>query len=79
MEKPDAWFLTDVVKHESGRGDPFAAAIRATRMPMVISNPRLPDNPLVFANDAFSTLTGYPREDLLGRNCRFLQAPAPIR
>ena len=75
MEKPDAWFLTDVVKHESGRGDPFAAAIRATRMPMVISNPRLPDNPLVFANDAFSTLTGYPREDILGKNCRFLQGP----
>ena len=55
--------------------DPFAAAVRATRMPMVISNPRLPDNPIVFANDAFCQLSGYPREEIVGRNCRFLQGP----
>ena len=55
--------------------DPFAAAVRATRMPMVISNPRLPDNPIVFVNDAFCRLAGYPREEIVGRNCRFLQGP----
>ncbi|RYC29647.1 PAS domain-containing protein [Lichenibacterium minor] len=55
--------------------DPFAAAVKATRMPMVISNPRLPDNPIVFVNDAFCRLTGYPREEIVGRNCRFLQGP----
>ena len=52
------------------------AAVRATRMPMIITNPRLPDNPVVFANDAFCRLTGYPRDEILGRNCRFLQGPA---
>ncbi len=55
--------------------DPFAAAVRATRMPMVISNPRLADNPVVFANDAFCRLSGYSREEIVGRNCRFLQGP----
>jgi PAS domain S-box-containing protein len=55
--------------------DPFAAAVRATRMPMVITDPHLPDNPIVFVNDAFSVLTGYAREEILGRNCRFLQGP----
>ncbi len=55
--------------------DPFAAAVRATRMPMVISDPRLPDNPIVFVNDAFCRLAGYPREEIVGRNCRFLQGP----
>ncbi|WP_237479508.1 PAS domain-containing protein [Lichenibacterium dinghuense] len=55
--------------------DPFAAAVRATRMPMAISDPRLPDNPIVFVNDAFCRLAGYPREEILGRNCRFLQGP----
>jgi PAS domain S-box-containing protein len=55
--------------------DPFVAAVRATRMPMIITDPRLPDNPIVFTNDAFCRLTGYPREDILGRNCRFLQGP----
>jgi len=55
--------------------DPFTAAVRATRMPMVIANPREADNPIVFANDAFCRLTGYAREEILGRNCRFLQGP----
>jgi PAS domain S-box-containing protein len=55
--------------------DPFVAAVRATRMPMIITNPRLPDNPVVFANNAFCRLSGYAREEILGRNCRFLQGP----
>jgi PAS domain S-box-containing protein len=56
--------------------DPFASAVRTTRMPMVITDPRRPDNPIVFCNDAFVELTGYPRDEVLGRNCRFLQGPA---
>ncbi|MGO4407995.1 PAS domain-containing protein [Bosea sp. RAF48] len=55
--------------------DPFAAAVRATRMPMLITDPNQPDNPIVFANDAFLRLTGYTREEVVGRNCRFLQGP----
>ncbi len=65
-----------IVEEIAGTGDgtdPFAAAVRATRMPMAISNPRLPDNPIVFVNDAFCRLAGYPREEIVGRNCRFLQ------
>lgn len=54
-------------------GDPFAAAVWATRMPIVITNPRMADNPIMFVNDAFCRLTGYPREEILGRNCRLLQ------
>lgn len=38
----------------------------------VISNPRLPDNPIVECNDAFVALTGYRREEIIGHNCRFL-------
>ena len=55
--------------------DPFVAAVRATRMPMIITNPREADNPIVFANESFSRLTGYAHEEVLGRNCRFLQGP----
>jgi PAS domain S-box-containing protein len=58
-----------------GDSDPFAAAVRATGTPMIITNPRLTDNPLVFVNDAFCELTGYDREEVIGRNCRFLQGP----
>lgn len=55
--------------------DPFVAAVRATRMPMIITDPRQADNPVVFANDSFCRLTGYARAEILGRNCRFLQGP----
>ena len=59
--------------------DPFASAVRATRMPMVITDPRQPDNPIIFCNDAFVRLTGYEREEIIGQNCRFLQGPATRR
>lgn len=74
-EPVDAWRMTDSLHAEHGKGDPFAAAIRATRMPMLITDPRQFDNPIVFANDAFLRLSGYPREEVVGRNCRFLQGP----
>ena len=37
--------------------------------PMVLSNPRLADTPMVAANAAFVQLTGYPMEEIVGRNC----------
>lgn len=74
-ESADAWHLTDDLHAEQGKGDPFAAAIRATRMSMIITDPRQSDNPIVFANDAFLKLIGYERHEVMGRNCRFLQGP----
>jgi PAS domain S-box-containing protein len=75
MESEDAWRLTENIHAELGKGDPFAAAIRATRMAMIITDPRQPDNPIVFANDALMRLTGYERDEIVGHNCRFLQGP----
>lgn len=45
-------------------------------IPSVISDPRLPDNPIVACNAPFCELTGYPPEEVVGRNCRFLSGPA---
>ncbi|GLR46514.1 histidine kinase famiy protein [Sphingomonas astaxanthinifaciens] len=55
------------------RGNVFFAAIEMTRMPMILTDPNLPDNPIAFANKAFLDLTGYEESEVLGRNCRFLQ------
>jgi PAS domain S-box-containing protein len=74
MSREAARISAEIANAEHGT-DPFAEAVRATRMPMVISDPRLPDNPVVFANDAFCRLTGYERHEIVGRNCRFLQGP----
>ena len=59
--------------------DPFAAAFKATRMPMIITDPRQADNPIIFCNKAFNLLTGYANDELIGRNCRLLQGPETDR
>ncbi len=68
--------------HLSGAANPdmgddsnsiFFAAVKTTRMPMIVTNPNLPDNPIVFANPAFMNMTGYSAEELVGVNCRILQ------
>jgi PAS domain S-box-containing protein len=53
----------------------MSAAVTATRMPMVVSDARQPDRPIVLANPAFLEMTGYSAAEVLGRNCRFLQGP----
>ena len=53
----------------------FAHAIQFSRLPLCITDPSKPDEPIVFANPAFCELTGYAEEDFIGRNCRFLQGP----
>lgn len=40
---------------------------------ITLSDPDQPDNPIVYANEAFELITGYEREEILGHNCRFLQ------
>ncbi len=53
--------------------DIFFAAVQMSRMPMCLSDPHQPDGPIVFCNQAFEELTGYGQDEILGRNCRFLQ------
>ena len=50
-------------------------AIAATSNGIVITDSTLPDNPIIFCNPAFESMTGYPPSDVVGRNCRFLQGP----
>lgn len=48
-------------------------ALHATDIMLVLTDPREDDNPIVWVNDYFSQFTGYSRDEVLGRNCRFLQ------
>jgi PAS domain-containing protein len=59
---------------ESFRKDlgPFVVAAETTRMAMVFTDAKEPGNPIIFANDSFLALTGYEREELLGRSINFL-------
>jgi PAS domain S-box-containing protein len=57
------------------RGIDLATTLERIEKNFVITDPRLPDNPIIFASDEFLELTEYSREDIIGRNCRFLQGP----
>ena len=57
----------------------FFAAVETTRMPMIVTDPNRDDNPIIFANNAFLEMTGYGVEEIVDRNCRFLQGPESDR
>jgi PAS domain S-box-containing protein len=51
-------------------------AVIATDITFTITDPRQPDNPLIWVNPSFTRVTGYAAHEVIGRNCRFLQGPA---
>nr|AML78256.1 putative LOV domain-containing protein [Oenothera gaura] len=73
-ERPDS--VDDVMRQKTMRkGIDLATTLERIEKNFVITDPRLPDNPIIFASDSFLELTEYSREEILGRNCRFLQGP----
>ncbi len=48
-------------------------AVTESTNSIVITDPNQPDDPIVYVNPAFERTTGYASEEVLGRNCRFLQ------
>jgi PAS domain S-box-containing protein len=62
----------------SGHGDLSKASLLSPEeleQSVVITDPSLPDNPMIFISDEFEKQTGYSPQESLGRNCRFLQGP----
>lgn len=51
----------------------LAKAVDAASSSLIITDQQLPDHPIIFCNAAFEKLTGYAPQEVLGRNCRFLQ------
>lgn len=54
-------------------------ALRQHEYNFVLSDPRLPDHPIVYASEGFLKMSGYEQSEVLGRNCRFLQGPETDR
>ncbi|HET6388539.1 PAS domain-containing protein [Hyphomicrobium sp.] len=52
---------------------PMFEVLERSRIPVAVTDPKLPDNPVILANEAFTRLSGYSTQDILGRNLRILQ------
>ncbi|KAI9073564.1 hypothetical protein K1719_044468 [Acacia pycnantha] len=74
-ERPDSIDDSKLAQREKRKGLDLATTLERIEKNFVITDPRLPDNPIIFASDSFLELTEYSREEILGRNCRFLQGP----
>jgi PAS domain S-box-containing protein len=78
-DKPGTSARTDAegaIEELRQRGGVFVNAVRATRMPMALTDPNLPGNPIVFANEAFLKLSGYSMDEVLGQQPHFMNGPA---
>ncbi len=58
---------------------PLFDALATSGTAITVTNPRLDDDPIIYVNAAFESLTGYAANDVIGRNCRLLQAAATSR
>ena len=55
------------------KSDLLEAMLNGSRVAAVVTDPALPDNPIIYYNETFAEMTGYAADEIVGRNCRFLQ------
>jgi PAS domain S-box-containing protein len=62
-----------ILANIGGQAQLLVAAFNASISGIIITDFQLPDNPIIYCNPAFEAMTGYQRDEILGKNCRFLQ------
>ncbi|KAI1814062.1 vivid PAS protein VVD [Poronia punctata] len=72
--------LLSIIKSLHERPSPMLQSLGPVdeSCPLLVCDMTKPDYPVVYANEACSQLTGYPKSEMVGRNCRFLQTPPPV-
>ena len=73
--EPQAEAEAEVEEFKEDLG-PFVVAAETTRMPMIFTDAKQADNSIIFANDSFISLVGYPRDEVLGQGFNFVLADA---
>ena len=63
----------DIPDQEDEVKELLKRSVEAANNSIVVTDPNQPDNPIIYVNQGFKELTGYSEDEILGRNCRFLQ------
>jgi PAS domain S-box-containing protein len=72
LETPERTLSERHIEAVREQGGMFVEAVRVTRMPMLVTDPTLPGNPIIFANNAFINLSGYTMDELVGQDPHFM-------
>nr|ATN45434.1 phototropin [Spirogyra varians] len=73
IEEEGEEYFVNTRERNMRRGIDLATTLERIQKSFLITDPRLPENPIIFVSDEFLELTEYTREEVLGQNCRFLQ------
>lgn len=60
-------------RHTESQAQLFRQSVEAASNGILIVDAQAPDLPIIYVNPAFTRITGYSAEEVLGQNCRFLQ------
>ncbi|WP_165850782.1 PAS domain-containing protein [Chryseobacterium sp. 5_R23647] len=52
----------------------YLQALNSAKSGIIITDNKQPDNPIIYCNKSFEEITGYTHNEIIGHNCRFLQA-----
>ena len=52
----------------------YLKALNSANSGIIITDNTQPDNPIIYCNKAFETISGYDHNEIIGHNCRFLQS-----
>lgn len=55
------------------------AMLDGSKVGTIVTDPSQHDNPIIYTNKTFIEMTGYTQEEVIGRNCRFLQGPGTTK
>lgn len=69
--------LALAIEHQQSEANLYLMqrAIAASNNGVIITDPNQPNNPVIYVNPAFESMTGYTKEEVIGHNCRFWQEP----
>lgn len=67
--------LSDKLSHQIQELSLLGSVVENATFGVSIADMRRDDYPLIYVNEAFSKITGYPKDKASGFNCRFLRGP----